>query len=170
MRKHNQVKAFTLIEVLFYVAMVSVFTLVVASFWGSVNEIDGRNKAMSVVNTEAAFILNKISREIRTATTINTPAIGNALSSLSIAKSTSGVDPTIFTAIDGVLSIQQGSAAAVQLSSNQIYVNNIVFTNISNVGTAGAVRIELELAYVNTSGKPVLDYSQTYYDTISIRN
>lgn len=163
---NKKLKAFTLIEVLLYVALISIFTLVLASFWGSVNEINARNKAMSAVNTEAAFILNTISRSIRTASAINTPTAGNSSSTLSLVKS---ANPTVFSINNGVLFIQEGANPTVQLSSNQVYVNSLSFTNVTNTGTAGAVRIQLELAYVNESGKTVLDYSQTIYDTVSIR-
>lgn len=167
--KTNKKGAFTLIEVILYIAIISIFTLVVASFWGSVSEIEERNAAMSAVNTEAAFILNTISRTVRTAEGINTPVVGSNSNSLSLSMSDVAVNPTVFSVMDGALYMQEAGNPAVLLTSNQVGINSINYLNVTNTGTAGAIRIQFELAYLNDSGKPVLDYTQTFYDTISIR-
>lgn len=164
-RTLRQFKAFSLIEVIFYVAIISIFSVVIASFWGSITEIQERNQAMSAINTEAAYILNTLSRSIRNATSITSPTAGNSASTLSLT----GTPTTVFTAATGGLTMQEGAGAAVSLKSNQVTITSLTFTNVSNTGTAGAIRIALTLNYVNSSGKVANNYTQTYYDTVTIR-
>lgn len=152
-----------------YVAMVSVFILVITSFWGSINEINDRNQAISTVNTEAAFIINTVTETVRRASAITVPAVGGSGPILNLTMTDVALNPTVLTFASGSLTMQEGAGTAVNIGSNQITIDSLTFRNVSGTGTAGAVRIELTLSYKNTSGKFSKNYSQTFYDTATIR-
>ncbi|KPJ55096.1 hypothetical protein AMJ47_01050 [Parcubacteria bacterium DG_72] len=97
-------RAFTLIELIVYIAIVSVVLVLVTGF--SFNILYGNIKAQAVRETQqnARFALEKITRSIR-----------------------SGQDPSIFSVSDGIL-YQQG----VALTTDQVRVTVLDFTSLNN--------------------------------------
>lgn len=100
----RNIKGFTLIELIIYIAIVSVVLVLVTGF--SFNILYGNIKTQAVRETQqnARFALEKITRSIR-----------------------AGQDPSIFTVSDGIL-YQEG----VALTTDQVRVTVLDFTSLDN--------------------------------------
>lgn len=98
-------KAFTLIELIIYVAIVSVVLILISGFAWNIIYGNAKNAALREIQQNARFAMEKITQAIR-----------------------AGQNPTTaFTVIDYTL--YQG---AVPLTTSQVKVTNLQFTLISN--------------------------------------
>lgn len=168
-KKISLKKAFTLIEVLLYLSLSSIIVLIIASMWVTVTETRDRSEAMSTVNAEGQQLINTITQVIRNANSINTPTTGASGTSLSLAMGTPAINPTIIALSGSNVTLTEGATPAVTLNSQRVTVGALTFRNLTRPASSGVVRIELTLNYVNTTGKPSLNYSETFYATASLR-
>lgn len=133
-------KAFTLIELLLYVGIVSiVMSTLIAFAWNVV--ISGvKNTTQQEVYSQSRYLAEKIKYEIRNASTINTGTsnfgvelANNSSSQLSLGNSVVSNNPTIINVSGGKVMIKQGSSTAIALNSADTTVTSLIFTNYSSV-------------------------------------
>lgn len=170
--KKNQIeqfKAFSLVEVLFYVAMLSVFILVLSTFWGTLQDVQLKGKAMNTVSTEAAFMLNRITQSIRNASSISSPAAGGSASGLTLTSSTPALNPTIFDLNNGNVRISSGANPYTNLNSPWVTVTNLTFSNLTGANAKGVIRIQMTVSYKNSDNTANQNYVQTFYATAAIK-
>lgn len=162
-------KAFTLVEVLLYMALTSIIVLVIASMWVTITETRDRSEAMSIVNAEGQYIVSTINQIIRDSNSITSPTATNSGSSLTLAMTSAPINPTVINLSSGNITLTEGANPPVNLNSNRVTVSSLIFRNLTRLNSAGIVRIEITLNYINGTGKQSLNYSQTFYGSASIR-
>ena len=167
--KGKQYDGFSLIEVLFYVSMLSVFILVLSTFWGTLQDVQLKGRAMNTVSTEAAFMLNRITQAIRNASSISSPVAANSASSLTLASSTPASNPTIFDLNNGNVRISSGSSPYTNLNSPWVTITNLTFSNLTGANAKGVVRIQMTVSYKNLDNTANQNYVQTFYATAAIK-
>lgn len=141
--------AFTLIEILIYLAIISLILVMVVNFLWSIVFGNIKESSHQEIQQNARFVLTKMTQEIKKATAINSPLFGEpSVNSLSLSMADSGLNPTIFDIFDGKLRITQGSQQ-FYLTSDQVTISNLRFTNLSYQDTPGTIRIEMTVEYVN---------------------
>lgn len=159
---------FTLIEFIIYITIVALVLILVTGFlW---NVILGIIKEVSYqeIQQNARFALTKIAQEIRRADGVNTPSPGQSTSLLSLSMKNSDLNPTIFDLSDGKLRITQGKADPKFLTSDQVRVTKLLFTNLSYSDTPGTIRIEMTIEYFNPSNLSQYQASINLKSTISL--
>jgi prepilin-type N-terminal cleavage/methylation domain-containing protein len=142
-------RGFTLIEFLIYSAILGmVLVLSVGFLW---DMVFGQIKEASYeeVQENSRFALMKISQEIKRAKAVNNPAPGFSSNTLSLSMNNPSFNPTIFDVVDGKLRITIGSSGPYELTSNQVIVNSLRFTNLSYPNTPGIIRIEMTVSHIN---------------------
>jgi type II secretory pathway pseudopilin PulG len=167
--KSKQYNGFSLIEVLFYVSMLSVFILVLSTFWGTLQDVQLKGRAMNTVSTEAAFMLNKITQSIRNASSITAPLPGSSANSLTLASTTPTENPTIFDLNNGNVRISSGASPYTNLNSPWVTVTNLTFTNLTGANAKGVIRIQMTVSYKNTDATANQNYVQAFYATAAIK-
>ena len=128
---------FTLIELILYVTLVSIFlTAAILFAW---NIIYGREKSFqqSIVDQSARIALAKISYEIRRAGDIQ------SLSANQLVLESEGSTTTIEKSGSELL-ITSNGMGPYSLASNQVAVTNLAFTNLSSVDNSSKI-ISIEL-------------------------
>ncbi|HKY73798.1 MAG TPA: prepilin-type N-terminal cleavage/methylation domain-containing protein [Patescibacteria group bacterium] len=129
----NSKNGFTLIEIIIYVAILSIFIGGAIQFaW---NVIYSRTKTLEYQNVtqNARLIVERISLEIRNASSIN--SIG--ASSISLASDDSSRNPTVIDLSGGRVQVGYGSSGSCPTSSpcfltdSNINVSSLTFTNLS---------------------------------------
>jgi len=160
---------FTLVEVLLYLALLSIVIGVVASFVTVTLNFKARTYAISEVEQCGNQIILMISRSIRNGTAINSPSIGTSSSSLSINTTTPVNNPTQFILSGTTLNMQEGATPAFALTPATIRVTSLTFTNVARPGTNGTIRIQMTLSFSNPNNRQESNYSQTFYGTADIR-
>jgi len=147
-------KGFTLIEFLLYLGIFVIVLVLTSGFlW---NIIFGNIKASAYqeVQQSGSFALMKMTQEVKRALAINGPLPGATSTSLSLAMASSTLDPTIFDVAGGKLRISSGSPPDYQyLTSQQVVVTSLQFTNLSYENKPGTVRIEMTLEYLNPNNR-----------------
>jgi len=161
-------QGFTLIEFLIYVGIVATILIVTSGFlW---NIIFGNIKETSYqeVQQNARFTITKISQEIKKAIGINSPPAAGSANSLSLAMADVSLNPTIFDVVDGKLRITQGTKGPYELTSDQVIVSNLLFTNLSYENTPGTVRIEMTIDQANPGNRVEYQASINLNSTFSL--
>lgn len=154
----------TLIELLLYIGIVSVFLLALSSAWWMLSSAKNRNQVIEDVNQQSQAIVNLLNKEIRGASTLTSPANGTTSATLSL-----DAGATQIYLQSGDLYLKKGANAAVKLNSNFVSVSDFVVLNATSNSPKTLVTIEIQLTYKNPDGSREKTYSQRYYETISFR-
>lgn len=144
---------FTLIEFIIYIAIVAVILVLMIGFlW---NIISGNIKETSYqeVQQNGRFVLTKINQEIKKATGIENPGLGASSTVLSLSMADPFLNPTTFYLANGNLMIIQGLGQPYELTSDQVTVSSLRFTNLSYQDTPGTIRIEMTIGHINPGAR-----------------
>ena len=162
-------KGFTIIETLIYVAIFSIIVGALSSFVLSINSSRLRAQILFEVNDQGTNIVRIISQTIRNGQSINMPTSGSTAASLSVATANVVTNPTIFSVVDEILYITEGSGSPIALTNNKVKISNVIFTNLSRSGTPGVVEIRFTLSNIASAIKVEQQYAVDFYGTASIR-
>jgi type II secretory pathway pseudopilin PulG len=160
---------FTLVEFMVYTALAGLVFGLMLGVYLNVFNVYAKSYVAAEVNQNARFAMDVMAGRIRNAESINSPSAGSTSSSLSLEMATSALDPTVFDLSSGVLRIKEGASATVDLTSSEVTVSALTFSNLSYTDTPGTIRIEMTVEFVNTGGTHQYDFARTYYETVNIR-
>lgn len=169
----NDKKGFTLVETLIYIAIIGTAVTSFVVFAISIGEPRNKTYATQEVQANMRTAVDLISQRVRAATGVNTGAstFGSDPGVLSLAMADSTKNPTLIdlTADDGILRITEGVSSAVPITSTEVQVTNLVFTNLTPSGERESIRIEMTMEYNNSSGDVEFDYTQSATTTVGVR-
>jgi type II secretory pathway pseudopilin PulG len=168
-KSKKEIRAFTLMEVLLYISLVSIMLTVLVSFIGAITSSRQRSQVIADVNEQGVQVMQQITQTIRNSTLINNPPLGTPGSTVSVNVPTASLSPTIFSLSSGVIEIKEGSATAIPLTSNRVVVSNLIFTNLSRSGTKGVIKIQFTLTHTNPNNRKEFSYSETFYGAASLK-
>lgn len=165
-RTNSTSSGFTLIELILYVALVGVFiTSVVTLAWDMIHSANkARAEQQVIFNTR--LISKRIAFEIRNASAVNSVSS----SSISLANADVNRNPTVIDLSSGRVRIGWGAAGSCPtttpcfLSSNEVTVQSLVFTDYSNVGNT-TDNVRFEVAVKNNVGDVAEDWKYAEYAT-----
>ena len=146
-------RGFTLIELLIYAAIVGSISVFTAGFlwniiWGGVKE-----SSYLEVQQNARLSLLKMEREIKKASGIVSPLPGQNGDTLVLEMANPDLNPVIFDTNQGTLRISQGSGSPVEITSDDVRVDNISFSNLSYPDTPGVISVEMGISRINPENK-----------------
>jgi len=175
-----QDRGFTLVELILYVALVGILLTAGAIFAGDVvlGSVKGRIKAK--VQSEARFAMEKIRQEIVKGNNIISPTQENSGNNFQIEIPGSPASTlTCFQVSNNKLQMSEGGTMVPiacstdwkDLTSGEVEISNLVFSNISSGTSLGeeAVKINLTLKNKNPGGKKEFDAEATVETSISLR-
>jgi prepilin-type N-terminal cleavage/methylation domain-containing protein len=160
-------KGFTLVELLIYIAIIGVLLVSMVGFLWTIVSGNIKETAYQEVQQNGRSTLTKITQEIKKATGVINPSPGFSASSLSLSMADPNLNPTIFNLIDGKLRITQ-RANSYYLTSDQVIVSNLQFTNLSYEDTPGTIRIEMTLERINPANRTEYQASLSLNSTVSL--
>lgn len=170
---HNiQQKGYTLIELLLYVAIVSVLLTSVTLFYGVALDARVKNQSISEVEQQGTLAMEHITQAIRSASSVTAPVAGATSGpngQLTLVVPTGALSPTVFNLSGGALQITEGASAAVPLTNSKVQVTSLTFDNISRPSTPGVVRVTMTLSRVNTANRNIYDYQKTFTTSAALR-
>lgn len=166
-------KGFTLIETLIYVAIVSTVVAGFIAFALSIAESRNSSFVVQEVQANARMAMKKISQKVRLAESIMIASTtwGTDPGVLYLQMSSSTVNPTIIslTADNGQLQIREGASANQVLTSSEVKISNLVFTNYSSSTSRGNIQINLTAEYNGTGSSRSYIYSYSLQTAVSLR-
>ena len=166
-------KGFSLLELLIYIALLSILMTVIAGVFISVNRGRGQAEAVSEVNSNLRFAFEKISQDLRFADSVTTPSSAGATST-SLVVNVSGTAVT-YCVVDWKLKRQVNGSCVVgseSVTSDTVAVKNSVFRRIENTNaffSKTVVSMEINLTMDYNSSSPDWQYSGSKKTTISLR-
>ncbi len=161
-------KAFTLIELLIYLGIVSGLLVVAGAFTWSIIKGSVKSSCVREVQQNGRLAMEIVTREIKAASGINSPLAGESTDTLSLIMSDGGLNPTIFELLNNQILLSQGVDGPYALTTDQVLVSNLNFTNLSYADTPGTIRIEMTLDYNNLEVQPEYKASIDLITTVSL--
>lgn len=158
----------TLIEVLLYSFLVSGFLLVVSYFAMNAIGNKSRNDASAEVNDNALIITEQISAAIRNAESVQFPITPGQIDS-TLTITTANGEILTYNLSDGRLSVSENAGVPIAMTSANIIVSNLAFTNLTSPSTEGNVRIQMDLAFRNPGGVSEFNTKVTIDAAASLR-
>ncbi len=172
-KKINLNNGCTLVEMIVVVAIFSVLLFSTAGFF--IMTIQARGKAQTRIEAQeqARIAIERISYDIRRASGINTSNFGVnlALSSSSVLSlvASSTRNPTIYSVSNGILNVKYGTGSTTALTSRDVTVSNLVFTNLSSTnGRSKNILINMTLTKADPTGKTLTDVIYPVETTVEI--
>ncbi len=160
--------AFTLIELLIYLGIVSGLLVVAGAFTWSIIKGSVKSSCVREVQQNGRLAMEIVTREIKAASGINNPLAGESTDTLSLIMSDNGLNPTIFELLNNQILLSQGVDGPYALTTDQVLVSNLNFTNLSYTDTPGTIRIEMTLDYNNLEVQPEYKASIDLITTVSL--
>lgn len=167
MRAHRQ-SGYTLIELLLYIAMLGILLPAVVGFMGVAVETRVKNQSITEVNEQGMATMDSITQTLRNASSITSPAAATSAASATVVVPTASLSPTTFDLSGSTLRVKEGSNTAVPLTSGDVQISNLTFTNLTRSGTTGALQVSFTISRVNNSGRNEYDYQKTFTSTAEL--
>jgi len=166
MKENNT--GFTLLEILLYLGIVSIVLLAVGAI--GLNIFFGKAKltAIGEVSQNARFTIERIGESIRSAEVINNPVQGTFDSTLSLQMANLLENPTVVDLLDNTIRIRKGTGAITDLTSNEVTVTSLQFSNVSYSNTPGTIRIQMTVEAANPENRQEYSFEKTFYTTANI--
>jgi type II secretory pathway pseudopilin PulG len=119
---------FTFIELLLYLAIVTIMMTALIPFAWNIIEAGVKNSTEQEVFSNARYISEQLKYQIRNASGINSVAA----TQISLATSISNTNPTIIGLSGSNLTMKQGAASPINLNSQNASISALTFTNYTS--------------------------------------
>lgn len=173
---HKNQSGFSLIELLVYIFILSSLVLITTNLFMSLNNGRAQAEARADVDSNLRFALEKISQDIRSASSITTPNLAGATStSLILIASSSTIT---YNVSSGKLRRQVDSGTPEDITSDRVEVNisdfPLTFTRLENINSVfdppkTNVSIEISMKIRHKNDGPQYQYAESKKTTITIR-
>ena len=168
-------KGFTLIETLIYVAIVALVSTGLMKFSMSMTSVRNKTYVVQEVHSNMRDAMTLITKKIQEANAIN---VGSSTFDtdpgvLSLAMSDAGKNPTIISLDqdNGRLEITEGTSDSVYITTHEVKVSNLQFTDVSIGSVTKNIQFSLTINY-NSGDNASKDFTftQSENNLASIRN
>jgi len=172
MKKEFSRKGFTLIELIIYIGLTAIVVVSLLRVMLVVVGTREKTETISVVQQELRFAMNRMTTTIHDALDIDVPGsvfdLNNGV--LSLTMGDPAADPTIFSLLSNRLHIQEGTSVALPLTSTDMIIDQLRFTNLSAPDTYGTVKIVMHAtdAVAGSADKTYTD-TMTLETSVSLR-
>lgn len=156
-------KAFTLVELLIYSAILVIVSTLLVSILSVVSRIAGNQSASSEIANQGNFIMQTIQRLVRESSVVAVSADQKTLTIYNSSYTTVPVG-VVFDSVNNKVNLTDASGTSV-LNTAKVVVNSLVFRKLSNSGAMDIVGIDLTLSYNSTD--PVQMLTRTLSTAVS---
>jgi len=161
-------RGFTYVEAVIYLGIVSLLIGTVGAMVALTMRSSGREAVRREVDEQGRQALEIMTRTVRNASAIGSPAAGVTAASLSVSVDSAPASPTVFSLASGAIMAAEGASAAVPLTNSNVVASSLSIQNLSRASTPGTVRISFVLSGATGSSAP-FTYQQTFYGSASLR-
>jgi hypothetical protein len=158
-------RAFTFIEMLIYIGLVSVFLVILSGMFGAILDMQLESRAGSAVDQDAQYLLARMEYDVRRASDIVSPSVsGEVADSLTL---TIGSDTYIYSLTGGKLQLTVSGQSHI-LNSFDCLTSDFSVTRIGYDTEKPSIRISFNLQSVAVSltQQPQI---RSYQTTVGLR-
>lgn len=163
---------FTLVELLLYITLTAVVFVMIISFIMTLMEVRTKVDVIGEVEHNARLVQDRLTDAMRHVEAVNTgtSTFGSDPGVLSLDMVDAAVDPTIFslTADDGQLQVSEAGAAAATITTENVSVSNLVFTDLTSSEDRGIIQVQFTVTAINEEESPLFDYEESFQTTLRI--
>lgn len=170
-KKNNQY-GFTLIELILSIALTAVIISAASLFMIDIFKARSKSTTVLEVQQNVRFAMNKMNYSVR-----NSSGGINAGSSsfspidpgaLYLEMGAGAADDVVFNVSGGRLQMTIGAGSPEFLTTNEVTVTSLIFTNNTAAGSPRNVSIDLDMEFTNPSGKKEFDYNYGAHTSVSV--
>lgn len=159
----------TLVELLLYIALISVVVFSISAFMFLTLQSRIKNESIAEVEQQGLQAMQMIAQIVRNSTSLNFPIQAGSADNTSINVSVPANSPTIFSLSSGQIMMQEGATGAIALTNSRVDVTGLVFQNLSPSATSEILRVSFTVASKNPGGRNEYDYSKTFFTSAQLR-
>ncbi len=166
-------KAFTILELLLYLALASVITLTASTLLANVIQIREKNRATYEVESQGELLIQRITREVRNATRVTAPAPQtSSTTGIQIATSDAATNPTVIEIAGAGLGIKEaGALSAIALLSTKTGIKDFSVQNMAiDADHPDEIKITFTLFFITEEQRAGYNYEKTFYGSASTRS
>src|SRR3989344_928646 len=127
----NFKKGFTLVEILLYMALLSIFLLTLVDILVSILDVQLESQATSAVDIDSRFVSNRLGYDVLRADSVILPAnLGDVSDSLTVSV---GASQYTYSLSGGNLVLDDG-LGALNLNSSETSIPSVTFQKLGNAG------------------------------------
>lgn len=152
---------FTFIELLLYVALMSVLLFGISAFLMVFLEARVKNKTIAEVEQQGMQVMQILVQTIHNADSITLPAAGVSGTTLTLVTA-GATNPTTVTLATNAIQLSEGGAAAVPLTNARVTASAFTAQNLSRPATPGVIRLQFTLTAVNPTKRGEYSYARTF--------
>ena len=141
MRNWKLHKGFSLVEILVYMGLMSIFLLVLLSIFTDTLNTKLASESTSALDQDSRYILSRLTYDINNADSIVAPATGSSGTTLSIVKD--GVSMTYSSSSGNFVLTSAGTT--MNLNSLDTSLDNLNFQNVEASGAKSMVQVSYTL-------------------------
>jgi len=162
-------------ETLIYVAIVALVSTGLAKFSTSITATRNKSYVVQEVHANMRDAITLISKKIQEANAINVAnsTFDSDPGVLSLSMASSTINPTIISLSqdDGILQITEGTSDPIYITTNEVQVKNLQFSDISVADVSKTVEFALTIDYNSgTDSSRDFTFTQSESSLASIRN
>lgn len=161
----TKLRAFTLVELLVYMALLSVFLVVLSEIFLSVIDTQSESESLAVSQQDGRYILLRLVSDLSGATSITTPALGTSGSSL---QATINTKTYLYSQSGNNLTLSINGAASDQLNSYNATVSGLVFTHLGN-GTGQGDTVKIQFNIISQNQRSTGPETRNFTSTVGLR-
>lgn len=166
LKTKNLKQGFSLLELLIYVALIAILTMIVASTVLILNRSRGATEARAEVNTNLRFAIAKIAQDIGTASDVTTPASTTTPTANTLTL-TIGGSPVTYDVAGGVL-----RRNGAQITASTTLFTTPTFTRRENKNyllNRSMITIKVNLGASYNDSRPDWQYTTTKETAVDLR-
>jgi len=177
MKIKNQQKSFTLTEILVYIAVLSIVTIAISSFFLWVSRSNVKARAIREVATNGERVMQIMANEIKEAESIYTPTCVFDTDPGQLSLKTKKYLPTgesstyidFYLCGDQLCLKKETSLDPLALTSDRVKVDNLIFSQVITSG-APSIQVSLKIDYNASANQPAYQASFDTTSTVSLRS
>ncbi|MBI3380277.1 hypothetical protein HY029_05995 [Candidatus Gottesmanbacteria bacterium] len=154
---------FSIIEIIIYIGMLSVFIVVLTNIFISTIDIKLESESIAGIEQDGRYLIAKLAYDINRAQSITSPSLGATGNTLQIT--VNGVNET-FTLTNGKIQITKNSSTD-DLNGYDSLVSNLTFQRLGNVSGKNNVKISFTISSITQRSKG--PETKTFQTTVGIR-
>lgn len=165
-------RGFTLIETIIYILIIGMILSTISLFLLELINARSKTYAIAEVVAAAQLMQERLTDAVRHAEVIRVAdsTFGTDPGVLSLEMTDPTRDPTVFslTANDGQFQIAEAGGSSVTLTSDNVQISNLIFTNLTGADDTGIIRVDFTIQALPLSATHSFQYDQTFQTTLRI--
>jgi type II secretory pathway pseudopilin PulG len=142
---------FTLIELILYIGLLSSLIVVMSQIFIAILNVKLESGSVSVVQQDGTYIQSRIAYDVRRASRILSPAIGQTGSVLSLTIVENGVDKTYSYSVSGSTLVLSDGTSTDNLEGTRSAISQFQVTRVGNSATISDAKDTVDVRFTLTS-------------------